>query len=79
MEYPVTTVLTNNQNYSDIANAIRSKNGSSNVYKPDQMATAISALPIVATGFTHRNAIVPAPTIDFHLEDASSRAYYNTN
>lgn len=39
-----TTVYTNNQYYTDIAEAIRSKNGSSTQYKPSEMAPAINAL-----------------------------------
>ena len=35
-------VLTNNQNYTNIANAIRSKNGENTQYKPSQMASAIN-------------------------------------
>jgi len=39
-----TSVYTNNQYYSDIANAIRNKNGQSTLYKPSEMAPAINAL-----------------------------------
>ena len=39
-----TTVYTNNQYYTDIAEAIRNKNGSSTQYKPSEMAPAINAL-----------------------------------
>lgn len=35
-------VTTDNQHYADIADAIREKNGSSDQYRPDQMAGAIS-------------------------------------
>ena len=38
-------VATDNRNYTNIANAIRGKNGSSNTYKPEQMAGAINAIP----------------------------------
>lgn len=37
-------VKTNSQHYTDIANAIRSKNGLTTQYKPAQMAAAISAI-----------------------------------
>lgn len=37
-------VLTNSQHYTDIANAIRSKNGTSNTYTPAEMADAITAI-----------------------------------
>lgn len=38
-------VITDSQNYTDIANAIRGKNGSSDTYTPSQMATAITNIP----------------------------------
>src|SRR5699024_1315442 len=38
-------VTTDNQHYSAIANAIRAKNGEATLYKPSEMAAAISALP----------------------------------
>lgn len=38
-------VTTDNQYYSAIANAIRGKNGEATLYKPSEMAAAISALP----------------------------------
>ena len=37
-------VMTDSQHYTNIANAIREKNGSSNTYLPSQMAGAIRAL-----------------------------------
>ena len=37
-------VTTDNQHYSDIATAIRSKNGTETLYKPSEMAAAISAI-----------------------------------
>ena len=37
-------VLTNDKHYSDIAAAIRSKNGGSTKYKPEEMAAAIQAI-----------------------------------
>lgn len=39
-------VVTNNKNYTDIANAIRSKNGSSDTYLPSEMADAINGLNV---------------------------------
>ena len=39
-------VIINDTNLSNIANAIRSKNGSNETYKPSEMAAAISALAI---------------------------------
>lgn len=38
------TVTTNNQYYTDIANAIRGKNGTETQYKPSEMAAAIQAI-----------------------------------
>lgn len=38
-------VLTSNENYTNIANAIRNKNGTNNKYKPNQMANAINNIP----------------------------------
>lgn len=39
-------VSTNNQHYTDIADAIRGKNGLSTTYKPSEMAAAIDALNV---------------------------------
>ena len=36
---------TNDKNYYDIADAIRAKNGKETLYKPDEMASAIEAIP----------------------------------
>ena len=44
--------ITDTQNYTDIADAIRAKNGSADTYKPDEMATAISNLPSGGGGIT---------------------------
>ena len=43
---PSPIVYTNEQNYQDIANAIRSKNGEETLYKPGEMAAAIEALNV---------------------------------
>ena len=37
-------IFTDDQNYSDIADAIRAKNGSSDTYLPSEMADAIAAI-----------------------------------
>lgn len=37
-------VITDNQHYADIANALREKNGSAQMYKPSEMAAAILAI-----------------------------------
>lgn len=39
-------ILTDNQHYSDIADAIREKNGTQNTYLPSEMAAAITDLPV---------------------------------
>ena len=39
-------VIVTDTHLTNIANAIRSKNGTQNTYTPAQMASAISALPI---------------------------------
>ena len=67
-------VLTDNQHYEDIADAIRSKNGSVNTYKPEQMAQAISNIPTVPSSYTHGYARSTV-NINFHLGDISVRAY----
>lgn len=40
--------LTNEQYYSDIANAIREVNKTSNLYKPEEMAAAIKTLSLTS-------------------------------
>lgn len=42
--------ITDTQNYTDIADAIRAKNGSADTYMPSEMAAAISALPSAGGG-----------------------------
>ena len=42
-------VLTDDQHYKNIANAIRSQNGTEQTYLPSEMSPAISALPILDT------------------------------
>ena len=39
------TIITNDENYTNIANAIRNKTGGSLTYKPGDMAAAITAIP----------------------------------
>lgn len=41
----MTTILTDNQHYANIASAIRSKAGVQDLFKPSQMASAINAIP----------------------------------
>lgn len=61
--------ITNTDNYTAIANAIRSKNGSSDTYTPSQMATAISNLQTCVPNliFAYRSMSFVkqyAPTLD---------------
>ena len=44
-------VLVNESSLSGIANAIRGKNGSTNTYKPNEMAAAITAIETGSGGF----------------------------
>ena len=44
--------ITDKQNYKDIANAIREKNGSQEVYKPNEMASAIEDLKVGELDFS---------------------------
>lgn len=50
-------VIINDQNLTNIANAIRGKNGSTNTYKPSEMADAITAISGGGSG-SNENAIV---------------------
>lgn len=43
----MSTIVTDSKHYSDIANAIRGKNETSNTYKPSEMALAIRAIEFV--------------------------------
>jgi len=56
----MTYVITDKQNYEDIADAIRAKNGSQSTYTPSQMATAISnisgsKIPIISANNLFNN------------------------
>lgn len=48
-------VRTDSQNYSDIADAIRAKNGTENTYKPSQMAAAVATIPSGSGGNDHES------------------------
>lgn len=56
MPITTTTSTISDQYLTDIADAIRSKNGSSNTYTPPQMATAINALDVVEYSVTITSA-----------------------
>lgn len=45
----MTKVLVNEENLTNIANAIRGKNGGTTTYKPGDMALAISNIPSMTT------------------------------
>ena len=47
---PTSIMFTNAQNYSDIADAIRAKNGTSDTYKPGEMASAIMQITPAFSG-----------------------------
>ncbi len=55
-------VYTNEQNYEDIADAIRAKNGLETLYKPSEMAGAIRALAVTGESLTFQNKIVTPNT-----------------
>ena len=52
-------VLTDPQNYTDIANAIRSKGGTSAALRPNQMSAAISAIVIPTEAKIYIGASAP--------------------
>lgn len=56
---------------TNIANAIRAKNGSSDTYTMAEMATAIANLPSGGSGFTHGYANTTSSTIGFYQSEAS--------
>ena len=60
---PNSIVYTNNQNYQDIANAIRSKNGSNTLYYPTEMAEAIRALVVTGETLTFQTKTATPTTI----------------
>lgn len=64
----MSTIVTDNKHYSDIANAIRAKNETNTTYKPSEMALAIKSLqsggiPCTLTVETGAGAVVTA-TLD---------------
>lgn len=76
--------ITDTSNYSDIADAIRDKNGSSDTYKPSEMAAAITAIPSGGGGGIPREVNgsgvygVPINSFAFSLPtDATSLAIYS--
>lgn len=78
--------ITNTDNYVAIANAIRSKNGSSDTYTPAQMAAAIEAIPSGGGGDDELLALIvertrpySKDTIDLSGLDISSIGAYAFN
>lgn len=62
--------IVNTRYISDIANIIRSKNGSSDTYKISEMANAINEIPILKTGIIRPDAeLVTSYSYDKHLSD----------
>lgn len=53
-------VYTNEQNYADIADAIRTKNGSETLYKPSEMAAAINALNVSGVINLQNKSVTPS-------------------
>ena len=67
-------VYTDSQNYTDIANAIRGKNGSSDTYKPDEMAAAITAIPSGGTTINNQDKTV-TPTESTQIITKDNNTY----
>lgn len=55
-------VTTESSNYTNIANAIRQKNGLTTKYKPSEMAEAIKILPVGGDTYTGEYIVRPAVT-----------------
>lgn len=62
-------VLVNEQSLSDIAAAIREKNGEETTYKPGEMAAAISNLPTGGGGNLQYVVLTPATTTTFDISN----------
>ena len=67
-------VLSNSQYYSDIANAIRAKNGESTHYKPSEMALAIKSLQGGGINCTLTISTVPNATVTATFENQTVTA-----
>lgn len=68
-------IITDAQHYSDIADAIRAKNGSEDSYKPSEMAEAIGGLQ-VSTALNHINSYGVAYVTGEY--DSSQDTFYYT-
>lgn len=77
--------ITDTSNYSDIADAIRGKNGSQDTYKPGEMPAAITAIPTGGGGIqrgVNANGVYGMPTQNFTFSlpsDATDIAGYALN
>lgn len=72
-------VLSNSQYYSDIANAIRAKNGESTQYKPSEMALAIKSLQGGGINCTLTISTVPNATVTATFENQTVTAIADVN
>lgn len=71
MPITTTTSTISDQYLTDIADAIRSKNGSSDTYTPPQMATAINALDTGGGGSANIQELTVTPTTSVQTFNAS--------
>ena len=72
-------VLSNSQYYSDIANAIRAKNGENTQYKPSEMALAIKSLQGGGINCTLTISTVPNATVTATFENQTVTAVADVN
>lgn len=63
-------VATDNRNYTNIANAIRNKNSSSATYKPEDMASAIAAIPSGTVINNQDKIVTPDETTQLITKDS---------
>lgn len=63
-------VATDNRNYTNIANAIRNKNSSSTTYKPEDMASAIAAIPSGTVINNQDKIVTPNETTQLITKDS---------
>ena len=72
-------VLSDSQYYSDIANAIRAKNGENTQYKPSEMALAIKSLQGGGINCTLTISTVPNATVTATFENQTVTAVADVN
>ena len=76
----MTSIFTDNQHYTDIANAIRSKLGVATTYTPSQMASAVASISGGAIIYEYDDALVTRSVSAYTNSTASyiaSFAFYN--